>query len=125
METLTDPSTGTIIKSDRAGRTRYTAQYKQEVLDAFESSSLSAPVFARQCGIKYPTFAAWIARRRSVSPPGSADKPSGQPVFLLAEIGDAPSGSEALEVRLPGGAVARAAGPAQLKLLAELLRHLA
>ena len=32
---------------------------------------------------------------------------------------------ETLEVRLPGGAVARAAGPGQLKLLAELLRHLA
>jgi hypothetical protein len=28
METPTDPATGTIIKSDRTGRTRYTAQYK-------------------------------------------------------------------------------------------------
>ena len=64
METPTDPSAGTIIKSDRAGRTRYTAQYKRDVLDAFESSSLSAPAFAMQCGVKYPTFAAWIAGRR-------------------------------------------------------------
>jgi hypothetical protein len=124
METPTDSSAGTIIKSDRTGRTRYTAQYKREVLDAFESSSLSAPAFAMQCGVKYPTFAAWIAMRRRGSAPGPARRQPAPPAFLLAEIGDAPSG-DALEVRLPGGAVARAAGPAQLKLLAELLRHLA
>jgi hypothetical protein len=124
MASIIDPSTGPIVKSDRAGRTRYTVQYKREVLDAFESSSLSAPVFARQCGIKYPTFAAWIAGRRQGSPPGAPAPSSGQPVFLLAEIGDTSSG-EVLEVVLPGGAVARATGTAQLKLLAELLRHLA
>lgn len=124
METPTDSSAGTIIKSDRTGRTRYTAQYKREVLDAFESSSLSAPSFAMQCGVKYPTFAAWIAGRRRGSRQGSADKPSSPPAFLVAEIGDVPSG-DALEVRLPGGAVARASGPGQLKLLAELLRNLA
>jgi len=56
METPTDSATGPIIKSDRTGRTRYTAQYKREVLDAFEASSLSAPAFAMQCGVKYPTF---------------------------------------------------------------------
>jgi hypothetical protein len=124
METPTDPATGTIIKSDRTGRTRYTAQYKREVLDAFESSSLSAPAFAMQCGVKYPTFAAWIAGRRRSSPPGPSRQRPAPPAFLLAEIGDAQSG-ETLEVRLPGGAVARAAGPGQLKLLADLLRHLA
>lgn len=124
METPTDSSAGTIIKSDRTGRTRYTAQYKREVLDAFESSSLSAPAFAMQCGVKYPTFAAWIATRRRGSAPGPAKQRLAPPAFLLAEIGDAPSG-DALEVRLPGGAVARAAGPGQLKLLAELLRHFA
>jgi hypothetical protein len=58
METNIDQAAGVIVKSDQTGRTRYTAQYKLEVLAAFESSSLSAPVFARQCGIKYPTLAA-------------------------------------------------------------------
>lgn len=122
METSTDSSAGTIIKSDRAGRTRYTAQYKREVLDTFESSSLSAPAFARQCGIKYPTFGAWLAGRNRG---GRASSPSAdRPAFVLAELGSA-SDDESLEVRLPGGAVARASGSAQLKLLAELLRHLA
>ena len=52
MSSQSDPSTGIIVKSDRSGRTRYTAQYKQEVVTAFESSSLSIPDFAKQCGIK-------------------------------------------------------------------------
>lgn len=124
METPTDSSTGAIVKSDRAGRTRYTAQYKREVLDAFDASSLSAPAFASQCGVKYATFAAWITARRRGSSPGSSHKASDPPAFLLAEIGESSCG-EVLEVRLPGGAVARATGPAQLKLLADLLRHLA
>jgi hypothetical protein len=56
MSTNTDQTAGVIIKSDHCGRSRYTSQYKQEVLCAFESSSLSAPDFARQCGIKYSTL---------------------------------------------------------------------
>lgn len=70
-----DPAAGTIIKSDCAGRTRYTAQYKREVPDAFESSSLSAPAFVMQCGVKYPTFAACIAGRRRSSPTCPATSP--------------------------------------------------
>ena len=120
MSSPTDPSSGTIVKSDRAGRIRYSAQYKQEVLASFASSSLSAPVFARQCGIKYPTFAAWLAAGKN---PQRKPSPS-HPVFLVAEMAGAADRS-ALEVCLPGGAVARATRPEEIKLLAELLRHLA
>jgi hypothetical protein len=67
MQTPTDSATGTIIKSDRTGRTRYPAQYKREVLDAFESSSLSAPAFALRCGVKYPTSAGPARRQRSLT----------------------------------------------------------
>ena len=51
-----------MIKSDCIGRTRYTAQYKAEVLAAYQRSGMSGPAFAKQCGIKYPTFAAWVAK---------------------------------------------------------------
>jgi len=120
MSTITLPATGPIVKSDRSGRTRYTAQYKQQVLDAFESSSLSAPAFAKQCGIKYPTFAAWITSRRR----SHRESATGRPAFLIAEVAGT-SDDPALEVRLPGGAVAHATGSGQVILLAELLRHLA
>lgn len=120
METNSDPSTGIIIKSDRGGRVRYTDEFKREVLDAFESSSLSAPVFARQCGIKYPTLAAWVtARKRG----GQSSAGTSAPAFLIAEV-EASSDPSLLEVRLPGGAVARVSDSAQVRLLASLLQQL-
>ena len=121
MSSIIDQTTGIIIKSDHSGRTRYTEQYKQEVVTAFESSSLSAPAFARQCGIKYPTFAAWIAARNRGGSKPARKSPS---AFLIAEVA-ADTGGPALEVSLPGGAVARASGAEQIRLLAALLRQLA
>ena len=120
MATITDQTSGAIIKSDRSGRTRYTRQYKHEVLEAYESSSLSAPAFAKQCGIKYPTFAAWIAQRKH----GEATPDREGSAFLFAEVSTGTSGP-ALEVHLPGGAVARATDADQIHLLAALLRQLA
>ena len=120
MTAIIDQITGSIIKSDRIGRAHYTKQYKQEVLDAFESSSLSAPAFARHCGIKYPTFAAWVAGRKRAAHP----EPAANPAFLIAEV-VAATEAPGLEALLPGGAVLRAADSFQVKLLAELLTHLA
>ncbi len=113
-----------IIKSDCAGRTRYTRQYKQEVLAAFETSSLSAPQFAAQCGLKYPTFASWLAAAKRQN--RDTDSPGNRPTFLLAEFAtpaEAQHGGS-LEVLLPGGAVARIASRDQLPLVVELLRQL-
>jgi transposase-like protein len=121
METNIDQAAGVIVKSDQTGRTRYTPQYKREVLAAFESSSLSAPAFARQCGIKYPTLAAWIGARKR----GDQTALSGNtPAFLVAEVASSGSGP-ALEVQLPCGTVARASDAELVRLLAALLRHLA
>ena len=120
MQTNSDPSTGIIVKSDRSGRVRYSAEFKREVLAAYESSSLSGPDFARQCGVKYPTLAAWVAARRRGAQP-SAGKAG--PAFLVAEVASSADPS-ALEVRLPGGAVARVSGAAQVRLLAALLQQL-
>ena len=121
MESNIDQAAGVIVKSDQTGRTRYTPEYKREVLAAFESSSLSGPVFARQCGIKYPTLAAWIAARKrddQAAPGGRA------PAFLVAEVASCTGGAP-LEVQLPCGAVVRATDAEQIRLLAALLRHLA
>lgn len=112
----------TIIKSDRTGRTRFTRQYKQEVLAAYEASSLSAPQFAAQCGIKYPTLASWIAAAKRVSEPASITH---RPTFLLAEVALTPAApSSTLEVLLPCGAIVRVPTRDQLPLLVELLRQI-
>jgi hypothetical protein len=39
MTSQSDPSTRIIVKTDRGNRTRYTAQYKQDILATFEASS--------------------------------------------------------------------------------------
>ncbi len=43
-----DEVSTSIIKADRLGRAHYSADYKAQVLDAFETSSLSGAAFARQ-----------------------------------------------------------------------------
>ena len=113
----------TIIKSDRIGRTRYSAEYKAEVLAAYEGSGMSGPAFARQCGIKYPTFAAWVAKSREAGDGPPPDAESGQE-FLLAEFAGEVSGS-GLRVELPGGAVVHVANASQAGLLGALLKALA
>jgi hypothetical protein len=120
MSSITESTPTHIIKSDHIGRTPYTRQFKQEVLSAFKSSSLGAPVIAAQCGINDPTFAAWIAAGKARPP----KRNGGAPTFLAAQVSDDSDGSR-LEVHLPGGAIARAADVLHVRLIAELLRNLA
>lgn len=110
-----------LIRTGRDGRQRYSEDYKQQVLEAFESSSMSGKAFAEQCGIKYPTFAAWLAKRRRKANTNEVGANTDTPAFLLAEIGE---GSGALELILPGGATARVTTPGQARLLAALITAL-
>ncbi len=124
MATMQEEASTSIIKADRIGRTRYTDQYKAEVVEAFAASGLSGPAFARQCGVKYSTFASWIAKAcRQGGPRKEEQQQTG--AFIVAQIGrESAVGAEALEVRLPGGATAVAGTPRQVVLLAELLKTL-
>ena len=111
-----------IIKADRLGRTHYSSEYRAEVLEAFAGSSLSGPAFAKQCGIKYSTFASWVGKqKREASTSQQNDTIS---AFVVAEVAQSPPVHK-LEVVLPGGAVARVSTSSELPLLAELLKALA
>ena len=112
-----------IIKSDRSGRLRYTQQYRDEALAAFEASGMSGAAFAEHCGLKYQTFAGWVAKRRREK--GQARRTVGKGQFVLAEFDTAPSVSGELRVELPGGASAMLATAGQAALLAALIRALA
>ena len=110
-----------IIKADRLGRTHYSNEYKTEVLEAFQASSLSGPAFARQCGIKYSTFASWVGKRkRELAPVKQGDTTS---AFVVAAVREIPS-RPTLEVALPGGATARISSSSELPLLAALIKSL-
>lgn len=120
---MQEEATTSIVKADRAGRTRYTDKYKAEVVEAFASSGLSGPAFARQCGVKYPTMAAWVAKARRQDVPRQDEQRPG--AFIVAQIGqESAVGDGVLEVRLPGGATAVAGTSRQVVLLAELLKVL-
>ena len=52
------------LKTDVIGRVRITAKHREALLDAYEASSMTGMKFAAAHGVKYPTFASWIQRRR-------------------------------------------------------------
>ena len=54
----------TIIRTDRIGRIRVSAEHREQLLDSYEQSSLSGPKFAELHGIKYQTFATWVQKRK-------------------------------------------------------------
>jgi len=120
----TQETSTSIIKSDRAGRTRYSQTYKDEVVAAYHQSNMSAAAFAQHCGVKYPTFASWVSKARQPSLVSHGKtKEDGSQRFILAEIG----GSQAdapLKVELPGGVIVHVSSSNQLGLLADLLKAL-
>jgi hypothetical protein len=61
---MTTTSQSPPLKTDVLGRVRITAKHRKALLDAFEQSSLSGIKFAAAHGIKYPTFANWVQKRR-------------------------------------------------------------
>ena len=123
MPSTNSEPTSSIIKSDRTGRGRYTQEYRDEVLAAYESSGMSGPAFAAHCGLKYPTFATWVAKRRRGD--GSPRKVVEPGRFIVAELAPGDGGTGEVRITLPGGAVAMLERPAQAVLLATLIKALA
>jgi hypothetical protein len=123
-------SCGQIIKTDAKGRLRTPKARQEELLDEFERSGLSGKRFAEVSGIKYQTFAVWVARRRKARPSGATPTSSGKadPVrWLEATVDRADGGGPAsapLVVLLPGGASIRVEDPSQAALAAQLIRLL-
>ena len=107
-----------LIRRDSTGRHQYTKEFKAEVIAAYETSGMSAAAFARQCGIKYPTFASWVSRSRK------RQRPAGTQEFVLAELFTADQQS-GIRVCLPGGASASLEDASQVTLLAGLIKALA
>jgi hypothetical protein len=131
--------TNELMKVDRRGHVRVSAQRREMLLDEFERCGVSAAEFAAQIGVKYTTFAHWRQRReRSRAADGEMASPV--PVALLSAgakqstrwveavvEADGSSGTArgaALKIALPGGASLEVSQAAQMKLTVELLRAL-
>jgi hypothetical protein len=89
---------------------------------AYQQSGMSADAFEHHCGIKYPTFASWVAKARQPGGRCAAGEEEGQ-CFILAEIGS--NGPDLpLKLELPGGIIIHVTSSQQLGLLADLLKAL-
>ena len=127
----------TILKRDSLGRVRVPHAKREEMLDAFERSGMSARAFAHSHGVKKMTFASWVQKRRRARgdyekeetrrklrmPKASKTSQLQEGMSLLEVEVSAPS-SSSLEVMLPNGAKVLLSEERQIPLLKTLLREL-
>ena len=104
------------VTLDARGRVRASKEQQQVILAEFERSRMSAVQFAKTHGLKYSTFAYWVARQRRSQAPG------GQPALRLLEAVITPPAG--LLVQLPGGARLELCDRRQVPLAAALVRAL-
>jgi hypothetical protein len=64
MTSLTAVDGSGILKTDTLGRVRTDRARRKAILDEFERNGGSGAQFAAMLGIKYQTFASWVANRR-------------------------------------------------------------
>jgi hypothetical protein len=123
MTTLIDGDDA-FLKQDTAGRVWTPPERREALLDEYERSGVSAPAFARHAGIKYPTFAAWMAKRKRSRAAGVVAPSGGAVRWLEAVVGGESCGNSGLVVELPGGARMVVGDGNGAVLAAAVLRHL-
>lgn len=102
-------------------------EQREQILDEYERSGLTGPKFAALCGVKYQTFAAWLARRKSqrqTHPQQPVRKAAPQVRWLEASVQPAKASTAGLLLQLPGGVQARLSNQEQIALAAALVRAL-
>ena len=115
-----------ILKTDRRGRVRFTPARRDQLLDEFQKSGLSAPRYCKVTGLSYSTFATWLQKRRGKRTALPATAATAQPVEWLEAVVEKAQASSAsadsLVVRLPSGAALEVANVSQASVAAALLR---
>jgi len=122
-----EPQEPNLIKTDVLGRMQRTPEQRERILDEYERSGLSGPKFAALCGVKYQTFAAWLARRKShrqTHPKQQPQRKSSQVQWLEASVQPVRTAHGGLLLQLPGGVQTELSNPGQIALAAALLRAL-
>jgi hypothetical protein len=117
-----------LIKTDVRGRMQRAPEQREKILDEYERSGLSGPKFAALCGVKYQTFATWLARRkgRRQAPPKRQPqrKAATQVRWLEASVQPAAASTSGLLLQLPGGVCAQISNEHHIALAAALVRAL-
>jgi hypothetical protein len=123
-----ESSEPSLIKTDTLGRMHRTPQQREQILDEYERSGLSGAKFAALCGVKYQTFAAWLARRKKRKQlhlqARPRRKPSAAVRWLEASVQPAATCASGLTLQLPGGVRAQLTHQSHIPLAAALVRAL-
>ena len=124
-----EKAVGPVLKADALGRVKTPPDRREQLLEEFERSGLSGSKFAQVVGIKYQTFAAWVARRRKQRGGPSSPTRAVDPVRWLEAVvtdaqGSASKAGVTVKVQLPGGARMELSDPNQVTLAAALLHAL-
>src|SRR5436190_11116504 len=102
-----------LMTTDARGRVRVPVERREALLDEFERSGVSGAKFAAMVGVKYPTFALWVQKRRKAGATAKADAGLGNGIYsagnggpvrlfeAFSEVGGGPMGG--LKMELPGG----------------------
>ncbi len=109
------------VTLDSKGRVRATMEQRQVIIAEYERSGVSAAQFAKRSGMKYSTFAGWLARYRRNKRQGST-----RAVRLLEAVVEESGGDkEPMVLELPGGARMEIKDAGHAALAGALLRALA
>jgi hypothetical protein len=111
-----------------------TRERRAALLAEFDQSGLSGQRFAKWAGIKYPTWASWVQKRRKEAGqtplPKAKPKRKGQVRWLEAVVAkngpipeSAPSGAAGIIVEGPGGMRIEVNDAKQVSLAVQLLRE--
>ena len=121
-----EQSAGAILKIDTQGRVQTPPARRESLLDEFAKSGLSAKQFAELSGIKYPTLANWLQKRRRQGQPSVPPADTVKWLEAMVEQAQNPLAQSAASVvlRLPGGAQLELCEVKQLPLAAALVRAL-
>ena len=113
-----------LMTTDARGRVRVPVERREALLDEFERSGLSGVKFAQMVGVKYPTFALWVQKRRKLQGEGKAHTVTFAEAVIDRGAG-VMIGAAGLTIELPGGGRVLIQSPVQLQMAAELLRLMA
>jgi len=121
-----------LLKQDVRGRVQTPVARREALLAEFARSGVSGAKFAHIVGVKYSTFAAWVARRKRAgakSQGKNARADGSSPTLRLVEavlpancgLRAAASSGGSLSVRLGGGVRLEISDESQVRLAAALI----
>jgi hypothetical protein len=80
---------GHILRADCFGRVTTTREWRAALLAEFDQSGMSGQQFAKWAGVKYPTWASWVQKRRKEGANSFAEgQAKGERQDALAGSGD-------------------------------------